>query len=164
MDLDLEALLEPAIPTILEACSLTRLDLTGSQVSLQVPPQPRLLELRIAGTTAPPGEPRSLRFLAAAENLQVLELGHLGQAEPWLRRPLLALLRSCAPQLRRLQAKLPSRLLEAGLGGLFSTGTCLPKLQRLESLDLEPGALKPRSRWDRVFKAPLFRSKTLWPD
>ena len=107
-------------------------------MSLSLPVQPQLLELRLGGNVAPPSEPLR-RFLSAGENLQVLELGQLGHVEPWLRRALLALLRSCAPQLRRLQAKLPSSLLEAGLKGPFSTGTCLQK-PRLESVDLEPGA------------------------
>ncbi|CAK9058514.1 unnamed protein product [Durusdinium trenchii] len=144
-----EALLRP-LNAILESRPLTKLNLTGSAFclsSLTALPS-SLEELRIAGCHVPLGpEGGELlqRFLQNCENLQVLELGSIGQVQPWLRRPLLALLRSCAPLLRRLQAKLPGNLLQAGLGGPFETGTFLCSLPLLEWLDLEPGGPLPSS-------------------
>eukprot|EP00913_Durusdinium_trenchii_P035882 g33575.t1 len=164
-----EALLRP-LNAILESRPLTKLNLTGSAFclsSLTALPS-SLEELRIAGCHVPLGpEGGELlqRFLQNCENLQVLELGSIGQVQPWLRRSLLALLRSCAPLLRRLQAKLPGNLLQepapagfsgrraglsgvcerAGLGGPFETGTFLCSLPLLEWLDLEPGGPLPSS-------------------
>lgn len=143
-----QALLEPSMMAILESCHLTKLNLTGSNLNLLAvlnSAAPTLQELRLGGCRAPLGPQGSellQRFLGSLENLQVLELGNLGQMQPWLRRPLLKLLRSCAPLLRRLQAKLPANLLEVGLGGLFATGTMdRSTLARLEWLELEPGGL-----------------------
>lgn len=142
-----QALVEPSMMTILESCHLTKLNLTGSNLNLPAvlnSAAPTLQELRLGGCRAPLGPQGSelQRFLCSLEDLQVLELGNLGQMQPWLRRPLLKLLRSCAPLLRHLQAKLPANLLEVGLGGMFATGTMdRTTLARLEWLELEPGGL-----------------------
>ena len=65
-------------------------------------------------------KPTPVQMLRCFTSLRPFQLRPSDQVQPWLRRPLLALLRSCAPLLRRLQAKLPGNLLQEPAPAGFS--------------------------------------------